>query len=237
MDWNLKPARDHGLSFRERLRSVRREAGLLEAGAQLIWWSFVRACLTVFHRLEIRGRDHVPRQPPFILVSNHASHLDAAVLASAVPFHLRIKVFPIAAGDTFFETPAVAAFSALVLNALPMWRRRCGPHVMQSLRERLLDEPCAYLVFPEGTRTRTGAMGGFRPGVGMLVAGTSVPVVPCNIQGSFEALPPRGIFPRFKKVRLTIGAAQVFADVADDRPGWESIALRLEASVRSLGSR
>ncbi len=225
------------MSFRERLRSVSREAGLLETGAQLVWWSFVRICLTVFHRLEIRGREHVPRQPPFILVSNHASHLDAPALAAAVPFHLRMKLFPIAAGDAFFETPAAAAFSALVLNALPMWRRRCGPHAMQSLRERLLDEPCAYLVFPEGTRTRTGAMGSFKAGVGMLVAGTNVPVVPCNIQGSFEALPPQGTFPRFKKVRVTIGAPHAFADVADDRPGWVSIALRLEEAVRSLGGR
>jgi 1-acyl-sn-glycerol-3-phosphate acyltransferase len=92
---------------------------------------------------------------------------------------MRDQLFPLAAGDLFFEVPAIAAFSALALNALPVWRRNCGKHGLEDLRNRLLEEPCAYILFPEGKRTRTGEMGKFRAGVGMLTAGTSVPVIPC----------------------------------------------------------
>ena len=64
------------------------------------------------------------------------------------------KIFPIAAGDVFFETPAWAAFAAGIMNALPMWRKKFGPHALQELRQRLVEEPCAYILFPEGARSR-----------------------------------------------------------------------------------
>jgi 1-acyl-sn-glycerol-3-phosphate acyltransferase len=144
-------------------------------------------------------------------------------------------VFPIAAGDTFFETPAAAALSATLLNALPMWRKKCGPHAMEELRERLVGEPCGYVIFPEGTRSRDGSLQRFRPGVGMLVAATPVPVVPCRIEGAFEAWPPSAKRPRGGRVRVLVGEAQRFDDVANDRAGWEQVASRLQAAVGALG--
>ena len=167
-----------------------------------------------------------------MLVANHCSHLDAILLASALSLKLRNHVFPIAAGDTFFETPLLTAFAAAAMNALPMWRRNAGAHAMEQLRERLVAEPCGYILFPEGTRSRTGAMSRFRAGVGMLIAQTAVPVVPCLIEGTFRALPAGRRIPRRTGICLRIGPALSFADAANDREGWESIAWRLEAAVR-----
>lgn len=76
------------------------------------------------------------------------------------------------------------------MNALPIWRKNCGAHSLADLRERLLNGRSVYILFPEGTRTRTGAIGKFKPGLGRLVAGTNVPVVPCHLRGTFAALPP-----------------------------------------------
>src|ERR1051325_7009047 len=104
-DWKLEPAHDLGLPLKERTRSLRREAGLAETLVQWFSWTFIRSFLAVYHRLEITGREHVPPAPPFVLVANHASHLDALALASSLPARIRGRVFPIAAGDTFFETP------------------------------------------------------------------------------------------------------------------------------------
>lgn len=234
-EWKLEPARDLGLSFGQRLRSLRRESGLIDTAAHLLWWPLVRAYLGICHRLAIHGRENIPPAPPFILIANHASHLDALILAAPLPWRIRDRIFPIAAGDTFFETPVRAAFSAALLNALPMWRRKCGPHAMQELRRRLLDEPCAYILFPEGTRSRTGKMGPFRPGLGMLVAETDVPVVPCYLAGAYEALPPNRAWPRCSKITLRIGTPLCFASVKNDRSGWEEIAQRCGSAVRELG--
>ena len=236
-EWKLQPARDLGLSLGERWRSLRRESGLIETAAHVLAWTIVQPYLAVCHRLAIHGREHLPAEPPFVLVANHASHLDALVLASSLPWWMRDRVFPIAAGDTFFETPVVAAFAAGVLNALPMWRRRRGPHALEQLRQRLLDEPCAYILFPEGTRSRTGTMAPFRAGLGMLVAETPVSVIPCYLHGTFQALPPDRRWPRLGRITLRIGAGLIFSSVPNDRGGWEKIAAATEAAVRYLAGQ
>ncbi|MCX7016461.1 MAG: lysophospholipid acyltransferase family protein [Candidatus Sumerlaeota bacterium] len=233
-EWDYKPARDLGLPVNEQLRSLRRESGLGDTLVRLGWWSLTRAYFRVAHRLEIRGRENLPKGPPFILAANHTSHLDALALALLLPLRLRECTCPIAAGDTFFETLAPAAFAAICLNALPMWRRHCGRHAMADLRSRLLEEPCGYILFPEGTRSRTGRMGPFKPGIGMLVAGTNAPVTPCHIRGAYEALPPQRRVPRPAKIVLRVGPSLVFVSESDDREGWGRIARKTEDAVREL---
>ncbi|MGD9690081.1 MAG: lysophospholipid acyltransferase family protein [Phycisphaerales bacterium] len=231
-EFKYQPAGDAQLGELGRLSSTRREPGLISATVRQVSASLATAYLRAYHRLEIRGREHIPPEPPLVLVANHASHLDALVLAAALPRALRARVFPLAAGDTFFTGPVLAGLAALVLNALPVWRKRAGPHALADLRERLLAS--GFILFPEGTRTRTGEPGKFKPGVGMLVAGTGVPVVPCWIEGAFGALPAGARLPRMRKLTLRLGAARRFEAVGNDRAGWERIAAELEEAVRAL---
>ena len=60
--------------------------------------------------------EKLPPEPPFILAANHASHLDAPVLASILPLRWRDRVSPLAAGDLFFATKYRAAFSGMILD-------------------------------------------------------------------------------------------------------------------------
>jgi 1-acyl-sn-glycerol-3-phosphate acyltransferase len=233
-DWKLEPARDLGLPLREALQSHRRESGLLTTAGHHLWWGLVRGYLRLYHRLAVEGRENLPAEPPFVLVANHVSHLDALVLGAPLPARLRDRVFPVAAGDTFFEKPSQAFFAASFLNALPIWRRKCGAHALQQLRERLLREPCAYLLFPEGTRSRDGRLGRFKPGLGMLVAGTPVPVVPCHLDGTFRALPPHARLPRPCQIVVRVGEPLIFAGLPDERAGWAEVARTTAEAVRRL---
>jgi len=204
-DWRYEPAKDLHLPAQQALRSVVREPGLIGATMTQAWWLVASAYLHVRQTLRIEGRQHLPRETPFVLVANHSSHFDALVLGAAVRTGLRHRVFPIAAGDTFFVKPAASVLSAMMLNALPMWRRNCGAHALQTLRDRLLDGRTAYILFPEGTRSRDGAMGAFKPGVGMLLADTDVPVVPAHITGAFDAWPADRKRPRPGRIRVRLG--------------------------------
>ena len=233
-EWQYKPAQDLGLAQSERLRSLKRESGLLGLIGRNLWWWWVRGALTLTERVEVVGREHLPRSIPFVLAANHSSHLDALILAMALPLGLRNHVFPLAAGDTFFETPALAAFAAGMMNALPLWRKNCGHHAIATLRRRLVAEPCGYILFPEGTRSRTGQMNPFRHGLGMIVAATSVPVIPCHLQGTFEALPPGTKWPRSGRIVLRIGLPCQFENVPNERAGWRTIAQTLEQAVCAL---
>ncbi|MBI3517560.1 MAG: 1-acyl-sn-glycerol-3-phosphate acyltransferase [Proteobacteria bacterium] len=234
MDWQFKPARDLGLPLRRRLASQHRETGLASA---LIYWGFrqtIRTYLRSVHRLSVIGAELLP-DPPFVMVANHASHLDAITLAAALPLKLADRAHPIAAADTFFTSLPVSAFAAYAINALPLWRKGTKPEDLAAFRDRLVEDALIYILFPEGTRSRTGTMARFQPGIGTFVAGTSVPVVPTFLEGAYAALPPHRRLPRPVRLRLTIGRALTFAETTNDRRGWLAIAKSCEDAVRRLG--
>jgi 1-acyl-sn-glycerol-3-phosphate acyltransferase len=232
-DWDLRPARDLGVPWRERLRSAAREDGLVPMAVRSAWWWLLRCQFAVWNRLAVRGRENLPRSFPFVLVANHTSHLDALVLTAALPWWLRAGTAPLAAGDVFFESPFRGLFAATLLGALPVWRRKHTGRAFQELRNRLLEGRCGYVLFPEGARSRDGQMLAFKPGVGMLLAGTSVPVVPCYLDGCFEAFPAGTRVPRRTRITIHVGPALHFDDLGNDRAGWDAATTRLEEGVRS----
>jgi 1-acyl-sn-glycerol-3-phosphate acyltransferase len=235
--WKFEPAHDTGLTPSERFRSVRRENGLLESFVHHTCFSLIRSYFAIAHRLTIIGREKLPAHGPFVLAANHCSHLDALALGAALTPRHRERAFPIAAGDVFFQTKVTSTFSAIMLNALPMWRKSCGPHALADLRRKLQEEKAIFVIFPEGGRSRNGAMMPFKHGLGMLVAETNVPVVPCGLVGTFEALPPERSFPRPIAIKLAIGNPLQFASTTNDRMGWSQIARSVESAVRNLTTR
>jgi 1-acyl-sn-glycerol-3-phosphate acyltransferase len=98
----------------------------------------------------------------------------------------------------------------------------------------MLQEPCGYILFPEGGRSRDGAIQSFKAGIGMLIAGTDVPIVPCYLDGCDRAMPPGRKIPHRSHIHLHVGEAIRFADETNDKRGWQRIAERLEAAVRGL---
>jgi 1-acyl-sn-glycerol-3-phosphate acyltransferase len=233
--WNYQPAKDLSLPPVERARSLRRESGIWSSFGHLAWHGLAKAYVKLYHRLEVEGTDNIPREPPFLLIANHSSHIDSIALGSVLSCRLCDRVFPVAAGDVFFESTVRSLFSSQMLNALPMWRKHCGPHALAELKERLVGEPCGYILFPEGTRSRDGSLQRFKAGLGMIVAGTPVPVVPCRLVGAYEACPPGARLPRPRKVRLRIGPPLCFEQVPNSREGWERVASEAEEAVRRLG--
>ena len=233
--WKLRPARDLGLKPAERLRSLGREPGLVGLGVNAAWRRAVRAYLRTAHGFRVEGAANLPPGPPFVMVANHASHLDALALSAALRGPAARRAHAMAAGDLFFANPAISALSAYAINALPVWRGRSRRGDLDTMRARLVEDGLVYILFPEGTRSRNGAMGGFQPGLGMLVAGTPVPVVPCWLEGAREAWPAQSRTPRpFRPLRLAIGAPLRFDALPANREGWEEVARQAEDAVRAL---
>lgn len=233
MEFKLRPARDHGLETADRLRSLSRERGLGSLVLGRAWRAGLRLYLAAFHRLEVTGRENLP-EPPFVLIANHTSHLDALTLSGVLRGEAAGRAHALAAGDTFFSSTLSSAFAAYAVNALPVWRKRTKAGELATLRERLVEDRLVYILFPEGTRARDGVMAAFQPGIGVLVAGTGVPVVPAFLDGCHAAWPPERRVPAPRKLRLAIGAPLRFAEVPATRAGWEETARRCEAAVRAL---
>jgi 1-acyl-sn-glycerol-3-phosphate acyltransferase len=234
MEWKLRPARDIGLAPGERLRSLKRERGLVGVVAGACWRGLLRGYLALFHRLAVEGRENLP-EPPFVMIANHTSHLDALVLAAALRGQAARAAHALAAGEVFFGSDRGALFSAYAINALPVWRGRTTRGEIATLRARLVEDRLVYIMFPEGTRSRTGEMAPFQQGLSVLVAGTGVPVVPCRIEGAFAAWPAHRRWPRPATVRVRIGAPVM--DAGADAAGWAAGARILRDAILALQTR
>lgn len=150
----------------------------------------IRAALRVYFRLRVRFDAPLPASP-VVFAPNHASSLDAHFMAAALPAGVSRRT-------------RVAARREVVVGHGRIWRmltRAAGAVPIP-------DDPEAVAVaidvlragqnlvwFPEGRRTRTGALQPLRPGIGRLMERTDVAVVPVWIDGAFAALPPGRRFP------------------------------------------
>ncbi len=216
----------------DRLRRFPRDPGLIVYSFREAISLLIRGLLRLYLRFEIIGAENLPVEKSFVLVANHSSHLDALCLLAALPLRQLHRAFPVAAEDYFFRRLPRTWFAAVVMNALPFGREL---RVRESLSvcAQLLAEPGTVLIiFPEGTRSRSGELQPFKPGIGALVAGRDVEVLPCRLEGTFRAWPKGRRFPRPRKVRLRIGAPRNFAARGAEK---NEIASELRRAIAQLG--
>lgn len=145
------------------------------------------------------------------------------------------RTFPAAAADYFFSSVPRSALLVLFVNALPFDRVARGAESLEVCRDLLARRNHVLILFPEGTRTQTGEVGPFRSGIGHLVAGERTPVVPCYLDGAFNALPKGAAFPRPRRLTLRIGEPLRFADASrGDRHAVAQICSTLRDAVVAL---
>jgi 1-acyl-sn-glycerol-3-phosphate acyltransferase len=195
-----------------RLRRFPREPDRLIDGLRALVALLIRGLLRLYHRFEIVGAKNLPNDgESFVLVANHSSHLDSVCLLAAVPLRRLPRTFPVAAEDYFFRSLPRTWFAAVIMNALPFGRQIRVRESLSICRRLLAETGNVLIIFPEGTRSRTGEMQPFKPGIGALVAGGEVNVLPCYVEGAFRAWPKGRRFPRPGKVRLIIGRGRRYA--------------------------
>jgi 1-acyl-sn-glycerol-3-phosphate acyltransferase len=123
---------------------------------------------------------------PVILVANHTSHLDTALLLTTLPVKWQRKVTVGAAADYFFDAWWRAIGSALVFATFPIERHG---HGLSDTPTKLIAAGWSIVMFPEGTRSPDGWTRRFRPGAAALARTHGIPVVPVAISGSYAAMP------------------------------------------------
>jgi 1-acyl-sn-glycerol-3-phosphate acyltransferase len=232
--WRYDSAGDLDQTLIERLRRFPREPDMLVYGARSLAALIIRAWLRAYHRFEIIGHEHLRSDASIVIVSNHCSHLDTLCLLAALPLRKLHRAFPAAAADYFFQSVPRTWIAAVVVNALPFARQT---HVRQSLSicgELLGNSGNILIIFPEGTRSKTGETQSFKPGIGALVAGRDVSVLPCYLEGAFRAWPKGSIFPRPKKIRLVVGPPRNYRSRAADKNDICAIAAELREAVNEL---
>jgi 1-acyl-sn-glycerol-3-phosphate acyltransferase len=176
----------------------------------------------------VRGVEHLAElDEPVIVCPTHASHLDTSALRLALGPHHRRRLAPAVAAD-YFRANRVRWFFAAWLGAFPFVRAASPDSIAAA--EALLARDWNILVFPEGTRTRTGEMGLFKPGVGLIAKRSGRPVLPVKIIGTHAILPPGARRPHRGQVEVRFGAPLAVGADEDVR----AFMARLETAVQSL---
>lgn len=235
-DWRYEPAADLNKSLADQLRDFPREPHLWVYLLRSLCALAIRTWLRIYHRFEVRGIEHLPLGKSFIMVANHQSHLDALSLTASIPLRYLHRVFPAAAADYFFTTLPRSAFSSVVINSLPFDRKHGAAESLSLCRRLLETDGNVLIIFPEGTRNPSGKLGRFRSGVGRLAEGTDILVVPCFLEGAYEAFPKGAALPRPSKVVLHIGEPRSYGKLPVGKPTVQHICADLESAVAALGS-
>jgi glycerol-3-phosphate dehydrogenase (NAD(P)+) len=185
-----------------------------EKGVNPVVLLIVRAILTPFFLIYLQmkriGREHIPSDGPVILASNHRSFFDPFVIGTMT----RRPVYYVAKQELF----AYNRLLSWLLNALGAFpvSRGAGDQETIETAKIILGRGEIVLMFPEGTRTRPGALGKPKRGVGRLALETGAPVVPIAIIGTEDIR--RGWRIRPRKVRLRAGPALRFPKVEPASP-------------------
>lgn len=178
-----------------------------QPGARFAFECFARALFRLYVRLDVSAREPLPAEP-FLLCSNHTSHLDgtALMVACGLPFDaFRL----LAAADYFDPRSSAGRLTHSVLNIVSIDRT-----IGQSAKLRRTLSECRDLVrthrvhliaFPEGTRSTTDDLLPFKRGPAFLAVGLGLPVVPAHIHGARSAMPKGSWMPRPARVRVQFG--------------------------------
>jgi len=175
-----------------------------KAGKAMLGWAQMLAYERLFE-VTIEGRGNVPANANFIIAANHTSHLDMGLVKYAIR-DLAGDVVTLAAKDYFFDDPLRRVYFENFTNLLPMDRHGSLKKSLRLASESLRQGDC-LLVFPEGTRSRTGEMAPFKPAIGYLSLNERVDILPVFLDGAHDALPVGAAMPRQRELRVRVGEA------------------------------
>ena len=156
--------------------------------ARFLVYNFFR----LFWRIEFVEQDKIPLKGPLIIAANHRSYADPPVLGLMAPREVHF----LAKQELFLFSPIGWLLSNL--NAHPINRASGGTAIKEM--QNLLEKDAVIIVFPEGTRIKTGGFGKAKPGVGLLAITTKTTVIPVYIHNSNRLF-------SFQKLTAVVGEA------------------------------
>jgi long-chain acyl-CoA synthetase len=193
----------------------------------------------------IRGKNYFRDvRGPLVLVCNHVTMVDHALILLALPGRLRRKLAIAMDGELLRQWTQPPRETGLLTRLLYLLEyvsvvlffnvfsmpKKSGFRRSFAFAGEQMDCGHSLLIFPEGQRTTDGQMNPFLSGTGLLISQLDATVVPLRIDGLWELKQAKKHFARPGEISLTIGAPIHYS--AREQP--EQIVRDLEAQVKGL---
>jgi 1-acyl-sn-glycerol-3-phosphate acyltransferase len=176
----------------------------------------VKSILTPLFRVEIIGKENIPKDAGVIVCSNHISNFDPPVVGMTFPrpvyFMAKAELFKVPVLKTLL--PKIYAF--------PVKR---GLSDRDALRKgiSILKEGGALGLFPEGSRSKDGKLGKGMAGVGFFALRSNAVIVPCAVIGPYKP---------FKKLQVVYGKPIDVTEMRKERVSSEEVT---EVVMKEIG--
>ena len=175
---------------------------------------------------------------PFLFAANHQSHIDTHVILEVIPKSIRKRTAAAAAFDHFADHEGNSKRRRLlhflvtsIWNAFAFERMKSPLGSIRTM-QALLEKGWSILIYPEGTRSRTGEIAPFKAGLGIVAKRTGRPVIPICIQGGGKVLAESTYIPIKGTIAVSFGKPLHFKQ--DDTA--KSFASRVEQAVREMNT-
>jgi long-chain acyl-CoA synthetase len=186
----------------------------------------------------VTGANHVPQHTHFIVAANHCSHLDMGLIKVALG-DAGQDLTSLAAADYFFRNRYRRAYFKHFTNLVPMERTGSIRKSMDTA-EKVLRRGRSMVVFPEGTRSVTGAMADFLPSLGYLALRAEVGVLPAYISGTHQAMPKGAVLPKARELGVAFGpflSQEMLQELTSGLPqqeAWRLVAALTQRLIENL---
>ncbi len=211
------------------LRLIRRRA-----------FQIIRFLVYVGFRLwlkKIYNSEKLPKHGPAMIVSNHLSYYDWAVLSAI--YWDRYLVF--IGNQDLLNRPIVRWLMKLNILIFIDPKNPGLGYFKETIRR--LKEGHILVIYPEGTRSKSGRMQDPKSGFVKLAIKTGVPIIPLAMCGTYEILPYNKKMPAFRRCEIIVGDPiylnadnTLFGDLGDELSDYDEkrIALRIMQKIRKM---
>lgn len=191
----------------------------------------------------IRGKQHLrDLRRPLVIVCNHVTMVDHALVLFALPWRLKTKTAIAQDGEilrSWRHSPTGTGRFRTILNLLKYsavallfnvfsMPQKSGFRRSFGFAGEIMDRGYNLMIFPEGERTKHGAMNPFKVGTGLLIKELGAPVVPMRIHGLWRLQQAHRHFAWPREIVLEIGEAVRYSSETEPEQIAHDLALRLQ---------
>lgn len=190
--------------------------------------------IKVFFKIFFNYRVEFEVPPHFskgvIIAPNHASYLDPPLVAECWPGKLHFF-----AGSHLFRGWFLGKILTL-LHSHPVVRGRERETIRQAID--LLSKGNSIVVFPEGTRSQDGTVSELKSGVAYISYKTGCPIVPCYIEGTYEAWPRGKKIPKLCRMPLVCRfGSPIYPEGDDSKANKDALTKKLFLEIKRLSEK